>query len=93
MMGLKLRSKLILGAFSFAIFVMIVSTIVFFVVINSQSYNEAGKNLKLVGNIIRDELSDQQRILKNIVNQLITIEKAGSKVKFICKYGKKTPVS
>ncbi len=93
MIGLKLRSKLILGAFSFAIFVMVVSTIVFFVVINRQSYNEAGKNLKLVGNIIREELSDQQKILKNVGNQLINIEKAGSKVKFIYKYAKKAPAS
>ncbi len=93
MKALKLKSKLILSAFSFVAFVMIVSTIVFFVVINRQKYNEAEKNLKLVGNIIRDDLSDQQKLLRNIGNQLITIERIADKVKFIHKYGRKTPAS
>ncbi len=89
----KLKTKLIAGALNIVVLVMIASAFVFFIIVEKQNRKVMDNYLKQSIHIIQDDLSDQKNTLMSNAQQLITINKIGGDVKFLCEYGKDMPSS
>ncbi len=90
MKKMKLKNKLILGALTIVILVMVVSIVSVAALINKQNRKAANNLLENSLNIVRDDLTGRQEKLLSAARQLATMEKMGSRIKMLFE-SKKDP--
>jgi hypothetical protein len=83
---MKLKSKLIVGSLAMVILVMTVSTVVVSTVISKQNREASSDQIRKSLNIVRDDLLGKQGKLASNARQTATVNKMGSKVKFLNDY-------
>jgi len=91
MLRMKLKNKLILGATTMVLIVMLVAVLSSSFLINQQNRKAVGGLLEHAINIVKDDLTAKQEKLILNSNQLATLEKLGSRVKML--YDSKADVS
>lgn len=83
---MKLKTKLIFGSLAMVILVMLASTIVVATLIKRQNRETSNDQIEKSLNVVRDDLTAKQTEILSTANQLATVDRMGSKVKFLNEY-------